>query len=69
MFGSNFPVDSLYSTFARLYAAFDHLTADFTPAERADMFAGTAARAYRIQRTPLSGEKSVLPDTFTTHDK
>jgi predicted TIM-barrel fold metal-dependent hydrolase len=55
MFGSNFPVDSLYSTFARLYAAFDHLTADFTPAERANMFAGTAARAYRIQRTPVPG--------------
>ena len=52
MFGSNFPVDSLYSTFQRLYAAFDQLTADFTPAERADLFAGTAARAYRIQRAP-----------------
>jgi predicted TIM-barrel fold metal-dependent hydrolase len=49
MFGSNFPVDSLYSSFWALYAAFDRLTSDFTRAERQDMFAGNAARIYRMQ--------------------
>lgn len=48
MFASNFPVDSLYSTFAALYGAFDTITADFTTGERAALFAGTARRVYRI---------------------
>jgi len=51
MFGSNFPVDSLYSTLSVLYRAFDRLTADFSNTERQHMFAGTAARTYRIQDT------------------
>lgn len=48
MFGSNFPVDSLYSTLADLYAAFDESTAEFSPTERRAMFGGTAARVYAI---------------------
>jgi predicted TIM-barrel fold metal-dependent hydrolase len=50
MFGSNFPVDSLYSSFSDLYRAFDDLTADLSPIERGDLFSGSAARAYRIKR-------------------
>lgn len=49
MFGSNFPVDGLYSNFGELYAAFDAITSDFTDAERARLFAGTARKFYRIQ--------------------
>jgi predicted TIM-barrel fold metal-dependent hydrolase len=55
MFASNFPVDGLYSSFGDLYEAFDTLTAGCAPAERADLFAGTACRFYRIDspaRTP-----------------
>lgn len=48
MFGSNFPVDSLYSTFEVLFDAFDDITRDFSAADRAAMFAGTAERFYRI---------------------
>lgn len=48
MFGSNFPVDGLYSTYGVLFSAFDSITAGFTGQERADMFAGTARRFYRI---------------------
>ena len=48
MFGSNFPVDGLYSTFAELYSAFDRATAGFSPRERRAMFGETAARVYRI---------------------
>jgi predicted TIM-barrel fold metal-dependent hydrolase len=50
MFGSNFPVDSLYSTVTELYAAFDDLTADLPRAQREALFAGTAAEIYRISR-------------------
>jgi len=48
MFGSNFPVDSLYSNFETLFDAFDAITRDFTDSEREAMFAGTAERFYRI---------------------
>ncbi len=48
MFASNFPVDGLYSSFGELYAAFDEITQDFTTAERALLFAGTARTAYRL---------------------
>lgn len=48
MFGSNFPVDSLYSTFEELFDAYDIVTTDFTAAERDMLFAGTAERFYRI---------------------
>jgi len=48
MFGSNFPVDSLYSSFGELFGAFDELTADLSEAERRELFVGTATRAYRL---------------------
>jgi predicted TIM-barrel fold metal-dependent hydrolase len=50
MLGSNFPVDSLYSSFTTLYEAFEELTADLSGTEQSDLFAETAARAYRIER-------------------
>jgi predicted TIM-barrel fold metal-dependent hydrolase len=52
MFASNFPVDGLYSTFGELFEAFDTITEGFGPAERADLFAGTARRFYRIDQHP-----------------
>lgn len=57
MFGSNFPVDGLYSTFGALYTAFDEITAGFTAIERSALFSGTAARIYRIGpvHTPRAG--------------
>jgi predicted TIM-barrel fold metal-dependent hydrolase len=48
MIASNFPVDGLYSTFGELYGAFDTITSGLTRGERADLFAGTAQRFYRI---------------------
>ncbi|WP_116952582.1 amidohydrolase family protein [Jiangella endophytica] len=49
MFASNFPVDSLYSTYTELYAAFETITSGFTTGERTALFAGTARRVYRIE--------------------
>lgn len=48
LFASNFPVDKLYGGFAVHYAAYDAITADFTDAERRALFAGNAARLYRL---------------------
>ncbi len=48
MFGSNFPVDRLYSSFATLYAAFAAIVADLSPTEQDRLFRTSAERWYRI---------------------
>ncbi len=48
MFGSNFPVDGLYSTFDTLLNAYKALTQDFSQDERAAMFHDNAERIYRL---------------------
>jgi len=47
-FGSNFPVDSLYSDYASIWTRFAELSCDLSESERASLFAGTAERFYRI---------------------
>jgi len=51
MFASNFPVEKVHGSFGDFYAAYDAITADFGPAERDLMFAGTASRIYRLPPT------------------
>lgn len=48
MFESNFPADRRSCTYANLWNAFKKITADYSDDERAALFAGTAARVYRI---------------------
>jgi len=48
MIGSNFPVDSLYSSYGALYQALDAITSELQHSERTDLFSGTARRFYRI---------------------
>ncbi|MEZ5783225.1 MAG: amidohydrolase family protein [Rhizobiaceae bacterium] len=48
MFGSNFPVDKLYSSFEELFDAYEAIAADFSDSERDMLFAGTAEGFYRI---------------------
>lgn len=48
MFGSNFPVDKLYNSYDALWRAYEMATAEFTCAERHQMFYETAANFYRI---------------------
>lgn len=48
MFESNFPVDRVSYSYNNLWNAFKRITGDFSTTERADLFQGTAARAYRI---------------------
>ena len=49
MFESNFPVDRMAGSMTVTWNAFKRMTADFTAVEKAEMYAGTAARVYRIQ--------------------
>ena len=48
MFESNFPVDRQSLSYRTLWNAFKKMTTDFGSSERADLFAGTARRVYRL---------------------
>jgi L-fuconolactonase len=50
MFESNFPIDGMFVSYGDLWSGFDLITADFTRPERESLFAGTAARTYRLAR-------------------
>lgn len=52
MFASNFPVDGLFSSLAELYAAYAASVADMPDGDRRKVFAGTAARIYRLRGGP-----------------
>ena len=48
MFASNFPVDSLVGDYRTIFSGFAEIVADFSQAERDDLFVNNAARIYRI---------------------
>jgi predicted TIM-barrel fold metal-dependent hydrolase len=47
-FGTNWPVDRLFSSYDYLVGAYRSLVADLTPAEQDALFVGNAERVYRI---------------------
>ena len=49
MFGSNFPVDKLYSSFDALYGAFENIVAPFAEDEKNKLFHDNALRTYRLR--------------------
>jgi len=49
MFESNFPVDTESCSYVVLWNAFKKVSAGYSAAERAELFAGTARRVYRIE--------------------
>jgi predicted TIM-barrel fold metal-dependent hydrolase len=49
MFESNFPVDKGSCGYAALWNAFKRITAGYSAAEKAALFAGTATRFYRLE--------------------
>lgn len=49
MFESNFPVDKSSCSYGVLWNAFKRIAAGFSAKEKAALFAGTAARVYRLQ--------------------
>jgi len=52
MFASNWPVDSLYSSFDALYAAFREIVSGFTEAEQQRLFHDNAIATYRLIPRP-----------------
>ena len=54
MFGSNFPVDSLYAGYGDIWAAYNDITSEFSDSERRQLFAGTAGSFYAIQPQDLT---------------
>lgn len=48
MFASNFPVDSMASSYSRLWHAFGEVTAQFSVTERRALFSHNARRIYRV---------------------
>lgn len=48
MFATNFPVDSIFSSYDALVGAFNEITQGFSDSERDAMFAANAERIYRI---------------------
>ena len=48
MFESNFPVDKLALSYPILWNAFKKLAADYTKAEKDELFRGTATRVYQL---------------------
>ncbi|MFI9006122.1 amidohydrolase family protein [Actinosynnema sp. NPDC053489] len=51
MFGSDWPVCLLAASYDEVLAAAEAVTAGLTAAERAEVFGGTAARAYRLRES------------------
>jgi predicted TIM-barrel fold metal-dependent hydrolase len=47
-FGTNWPVDRLYSSYGDVVDAYDEITSDFTGAERTALFSGNAERIFRV---------------------
>jgi predicted TIM-barrel fold metal-dependent hydrolase len=50
MFESNFPVDRVSCSYRTLWNSFKRMTADFSAADKAELFHDAAARAYRLPR-------------------
>lgn len=48
MFESNFPVDKISCSYPVLWNAFKRIAASYSAEEKADLFAGSAARFYRL---------------------
>jgi predicted TIM-barrel fold metal-dependent hydrolase len=48
IFGSNFPVDGLFSSYGDLVGAYRSLIAEYTPSEQQDMLSRNSEQIFRI---------------------
>jgi predicted TIM-barrel fold metal-dependent hydrolase len=48
LYGSNFPIEKIWTDYPPLIGAFRAALADYSPSEQADMFHNVAARVYRL---------------------
>jgi L-fuconolactonase len=56
MFESNFPIDGRFLPYAAVWGVFDHISSSLTKSERAELFAGTAARTYDLDIPTTDGQ-------------
>jgi predicted TIM-barrel fold metal-dependent hydrolase len=59
LFGSNFPIEKLWTSYAELIAAYRKAAMSFSPADQDAIFRGTASRVYRLsqqERLSVRGE-------------
>jgi L-fuconolactonase len=63
MFGTDWPVCLLAASYAGVVSAARELTAELAPDEQAQVFGGTAARAYRLPETawPEAAQTGAMP--------
>ncbi|MFF5521774.1 amidohydrolase family protein [Streptomyces coeruleorubidus] len=61
MFGSDWPVCRLTTTYAEVIAVAHELTAGLGPAERHDVFTGTAVRTYDLSVTARPAPPQEIP--------
>lgn len=52
MLGSNYPVERLDSSYARVWAAYEEIASELSETEREEIFAGTARRVYGFEGAP-----------------
>lgn len=52
MFGSNFPVDGMFASYAQILDSFRDILAELPEQDQADVFFGTAKRVYRLDDVP-----------------
>jgi hypothetical protein len=64
MFESNFPVDEAGCSYRVLWNAFRRMAADYSESEKADLFASSAIRAYRLPEA--LGQPSIVAEQFAS---
>jgi predicted TIM-barrel fold metal-dependent hydrolase len=57
VFGSNWPVDRLFSSYGDVLNAYEEIISDVTPAERVALFSGNADRLFRLPATPETADR------------
>lgn len=56
MFGSNFPVDKLHASYARVWNAFEEIAGELPESDQRRLFGDTAREFYRLGSEPFSGK-------------
>jgi predicted TIM-barrel fold metal-dependent hydrolase len=59
MFGSNFPVDKLHASYARIWQAFETITAGLDEADQQRLFRGTARKFYKFDANSFAPASTI----------
>lgn len=59
-FGTNWPLDRLYSSYGDILAAYAEIISDFSPAEQQSLFNGNANRIFRVGHESKARSRSAI---------